>query len=336
MSSKKGFTLLEIIVTVTIIAILVALVVPQILQRARKAEEAEALVNLGAIRRAQLDLHGISGRFVEAADEKGIQAALGLSISNLIYDFKIIDADEDNFLGVATPVDALESWLEEIKIDKDGFVGYSGYGDGGDGSGGGSSSEGSDSGGGSGGGGGGSSGGGRSGSTGGTGVTGTGKTPDSIIVSSETSAPPFTGYADDIKEALDILLLMTDELESEGAVTGKFLAEFAAVNQISISFASETPCGDGAAGCHQGYAFNGTIASVITVLDTYKDNIYAAAAITAHEILHAVWHKDYYEYYFGQKRRWLVCQSPAEESVTLIPRITNTIQRRRAEKSGIN
>lgn len=132
-------------------------------------------------------------------------------------------------------------------------------------------------------------------------MTGTGKTPDSIIVSSETSAPPFTGYADDIKEALDILLLMTDELESEGAVTGKFLAEFAAVNQISISFASETPCGDGAAGCHQGYAFNGTIASVITVLDTYKDNIYAAAAITAHEILHAVWHKDYYEYYFGQK-----------------------------------
>ncbi|HOG23741.1 MAG TPA: type II secretion system protein, partial [Candidatus Omnitrophota bacterium] len=295
MSSKKGFTLLEILITAVIIIVLAALVLPRVLHQVRKAEEAEAIVNLGAIRRAQLDLHGISGRFVEAADEKGIQAALGLSISNLIYDFKIIDADEDNFLGVATPIDALENWLEEIKIDKDGFVGYPGYGDGGGssgGSGGGSSGGGSGSGGGS----SGSGSGGGSGSSGGSSGGCAGTRIDNVFYQA-TVKPVFNGYAANVQVVLDTLALMTDPLTADGMVTGKDLVEWLQRNEIPVAFGSIDSWGLH----YSSWGRSGGIpwiASEIKISTDLQSNKYACAATLAHEVLHATWWLDDYGKYF--------------------------------------
>ncbi len=164
---KSGFTLVEILVVVVILAVLGALIIPRILGRVEKAKEAEAFMNLGAIRSAEILTQNLTGKFVAAEYAAAIKAALGLSIEDLFYSYKIIDVTDENFLAVATPKGLLESWLQDYAMDKDGFVGYNPS------SGGGSSSGGS--GGGSGGSAGGSLGGGIGGiSSGGTmGGTGT-------------------------------------------------------------------------------------------------------------------------------------------------------------------
>lgn len=160
---KRGFTLLEILITTVIIAILGVLVIPRLTGQIRKAYEAEAIENLGAIRSSQMLIHQLTGKFVAAADELGISSALGLLIEGRFYKYKIIDATEENFLAMAIPIDLLSNWLEGIAINKDGFIWSSSS------SGGGSSSRG---GGGRGGGGRGSGGGGGGGGGGGSILTG--------------------------------------------------------------------------------------------------------------------------------------------------------------------
>ncbi len=51
-STKKGFTLVEVLIVVVIIAILASLIVPRMLMQTDKAKAAEALQMIGAIRRA--------------------------------------------------------------------------------------------------------------------------------------------------------------------------------------------------------------------------------------------------------------------------------------------
>jgi len=179
--SEKGFTLVEVFLAIIIISVLAVLIVPKVVGQVKKAQKAEAIHNLGAIRSAELLLQNLSGKFVAAADALSIQSVLGLSVTGNFYDYKIIEASEENFLGIATPVGPLANWLDEIKIDKDGLIDFvassSGSGNrSGDGS---NSSDGSS--GGSGGTLGGSSGGGSNGSGGGSSqVVGYGTTHGSV------------------------------------------------------------------------------------------------------------------------------------------------------------
>lgn len=133
--NKRGFTLLEILITLLVISVLAVLIVPRVMDRVKKAQEAEAVSNLGAIRSAEILTHQLTGQFVAAADEFGISEALGLLIEGKFYKYKIIDATEENFLALAIPLDALANWLEEIGINKDGFVSYPFSGGGGSSSG---------------------------------------------------------------------------------------------------------------------------------------------------------------------------------------------------------
>jgi len=54
----------------------------------------------------------------------------------------------------------------------------------------------------------------------------------------------------------------------------------------------------GALGCQEPLD-DGT--SNLYVLEDYKGNQYAAAAILGHEILHAIWWKDFFDYYTGKQ-----------------------------------
>ncbi|MBU9888303.1 MAG: type II secretion system GspH family protein, partial [Candidatus Omnitrophica bacterium] len=126
----KGFALLEVLIVAVVLCVLAAVIIPRVLGQVQKAKEAEALQNLGAIRKAELDLHAFSGRFMAAVDEIAIQTVLGLAVESRFYRYRIIDADQENFLAIATPLDLLNNWLQEISIDKDGFVGYVPFGTG--------------------------------------------------------------------------------------------------------------------------------------------------------------------------------------------------------------
>lgn len=120
--NKLGLTLTEILVTVAVIAIVAALVIPRIWGWVHKAGKTEGLANLGAIRSAQLLLHDQIGRFKLADGLAAIQSELGLLIGAKFYDYKIVEASEEDFLALAIPLWPHDQWLEEMAITKDGFV----------------------------------------------------------------------------------------------------------------------------------------------------------------------------------------------------------------------
>ena len=61
MKNRKGFTLIEVLIVVIIIAILAALILPRFLSQPEKALIAEAQMQLGALRRAQQSYADLSG-----------------------------------------------------------------------------------------------------------------------------------------------------------------------------------------------------------------------------------------------------------------------------------
>jgi prepilin-type N-terminal cleavage/methylation domain-containing protein len=164
---SKGFTLVEILVTVVVIAALAALAIPKLLNQVHKAQEAEAINNLGAIRSAEITLQNLTGKFAAASDELAIKSLLGLAVGGNFYKYQIVDAGGDNFLALAIPTGPLSDWLDEKAIDKDGWRDPGTYTSGGSGG-----SSGGSSGGGSGGGSGGSSGGSSGSSSGSSGSSG--------------------------------------------------------------------------------------------------------------------------------------------------------------------
>ena len=60
---KKGFTLVEVLIVVVIIAILASLIVPRMLMQTEKAKAAEALQMIGAIKRAAERYYDFNGTY---------------------------------------------------------------------------------------------------------------------------------------------------------------------------------------------------------------------------------------------------------------------------------
>ena len=294
-NKKKGFTLLEVLIATVVISVLAALVIPRVLHQVEKAKVAEAVTNLGAIRSAELLLHNLTGQFVAADDDAGIESALGLSFKGLFYEYKVINANEENFLASATPLGLLENWLEEVKIDKNGFVGSSsgdsgGGGGGGDGGGGGG-------GGGDGGAGGGGGGGGGEGGGGSSGGSSEGSNTSTSSNSSNANNPPlitasgpvFNGYAPTVQTVLDTLTLSTFALSSPLMQSGAYLSQWLQDNSVVVTFGNP---GAGAGAVTQWN--NNNHVPYITIDSEYQENKYVCAMYLAHEAVHALWLMDSY------------------------------------------
>lgn len=241
-------TLLEMLISIVIIAVLATIAITRVVHQIEQSKKAEAVNNLGSIRLAELRMYELLGKFVGAEDESGIESVLGLIVGGGFYDYSIINADEVDFLALATPVGPLSEWLDTIGINKDGFVNFNsgssgnyGSGSGGAGSGGGSGSgsEGGGSGGGSGGGGSGGGSGGSFSYTIGGGTYYTVLAPQDLEVFSNTGGWldfSFTPYAD----ALGYIMQMREEYKG---VTSDW--EY-------IGGTSETICSDFAGDLEQG------------------------------------------------------------------------------------
>lgn len=87
---RKGFTLLEVLTVVIIVAILASLAVPQFFRVAERARAAEGVQILGAVRSAQMRVMAENG---EGANGNYSTPAVANSLDMSITDAKFFDMD---------------------------------------------------------------------------------------------------------------------------------------------------------------------------------------------------------------------------------------------------
>ncbi len=227
-SRPSGFTLIEVVIVIIVVAILIALAIAYYYKTIAKSEDTEALINLRAIREAELATKSKSGSYLNATNTSEINEKLALAdIQDKTFTYKVVNATAENFVALAERLKKelegiAEKELTVIAMASNGDVSYStgsltgsigavggGFGGaivgGGSGGGGGGGSIGGGAGGGAGGGGAGGGAGGSGGSTGGTGGTGgttggtgetTGGSSAGVGVTSIFTGPP-TAIAND-------------------------------------------------------------------------------------------------------------------------------------------
>jgi len=231
---RRGFTLLEILVAMVILAILLGVALPVFWRSTERARSAEAVTNLSAIRQAQLLHQAQYGTFEEAIDLPSINVKLELELSARYFDYEIANADQRKFLIIATSRTAAGSSPPlRVTMDETGRLTYhwpdaTGGSDGGSGGGrsggrGGTTGGGSSSGGGGTSGGGSGSGGGDGGSTGGSGGDSSGEGDEGAGGSGTT--PDLPAF---MQETFGIL--------ANDGTLARQLAEFVTENAIQLIF----------------------------------------------------------------------------------------------------
>lgn len=117
-SGSSGFTLIEIVIVVIAVAILVALAIAYYYKTIAKSENTEALINLRAIREAELAAKSQSGSFFNASNTSEINEKLALAdIQDKTFTYKVVNATAENFVAIAERVKKdLESISEKDLI----------------------------------------------------------------------------------------------------------------------------------------------------------------------------------------------------------------------------
>lgn len=90
MRKRKGFTLMELIIVIIIIAILAAIGLPQFMSAAAKAKMSRAKSNLGKIREVELAIEAVNGAFTDFTVTQTVALAADLdsdSTNDVVLNF---------------------------------------------------------------------------------------------------------------------------------------------------------------------------------------------------------------------------------------------------------
>lgn len=101
--TRRGFTLIELMIVVAIVGILAAIAIPNYLNYQAKSQQAEAKANLGAI---FTDMMAYAGENLGTGDSSGFDGAMLSNIGFAIagtprYSYEITAADSIQFLATA-------------------------------------------------------------------------------------------------------------------------------------------------------------------------------------------------------------------------------------------
>ena len=104
---NSGFTIIEVIVTVIVLAILASLTMVIYWKIQEKAKNAEAYPNMHTIRTAEFLKRAEGDTFVNASNTDEINKLLGIQISENLFTYKVINATATDFKIIATRLGAL-------------------------------------------------------------------------------------------------------------------------------------------------------------------------------------------------------------------------------------
>jgi len=151
----KGFTLIEVVIVVLVVAILAGIAVVSYQRIIGDAEDNEAVANLGAIRQAEFAERAQTGTFANVSTTEDVAVKLDiLELQDKIFRYKVVNATLEDFVALAERImeDPVGKKTATIALSADGNLskstayygrGYGGQGGAyGGGSGGGSSSSG--------------------------------------------------------------------------------------------------------------------------------------------------------------------------------------------------
>jgi|GEM_PF-1672016 len=118
---RAGFTLHEILIAVLVLAVLAGLALPIYWRTVRRSENAEALVNMEAIRKAELAHRHAHPAYANADSTGRINELFGLGIQEHLFRYKIVDATDSDFRIIAERLGPLgDETLDVLAMSVDG------------------------------------------------------------------------------------------------------------------------------------------------------------------------------------------------------------------------
>lgn len=106
--SRKGFTLIELMIVVAIIGILAAIAIPNFLTYQLKSRQSEARTNLGGIRSSETSHNGLFGCYMAILPNPGVSAAVPVAGT------KAISVVWNNINQVPTVIPVGQTWCQAV------------------------------------------------------------------------------------------------------------------------------------------------------------------------------------------------------------------------------
>ena len=87
---KKGFTLVEILITIVILAVLAAIAIPGFSRSRDKAAESQAVAYLRTIRTGEKMYYAKNAAYIACGDATAIRTNLGVEVTERYYTFDVV------------------------------------------------------------------------------------------------------------------------------------------------------------------------------------------------------------------------------------------------------
>lgn len=131
MKTQAGFTVIELMVVVTVIAIIAAIALPALLRSRMHANETAAIQNLRTLHSAETGFHNTKNRFGDIEELKSEEDGQGLGYLDISwseggvkqgYEFSMNQSDTGFFLCYADPETPMITGVRYFRVDTSGVI----------------------------------------------------------------------------------------------------------------------------------------------------------------------------------------------------------------------